>query len=413
MDSKLAIITSHPIQYQTPIFKELSRLGEIEFCVYFGSTHGISPESEDIGFGRRFAWDLPLLEGYPHCFPNGDKFNHHSRKSWLLDIQDAGAIAAKDGITQILLMVSWSMILFWRILGLSRRGNIPLIYRGETVSAHWRQSTWWDRTQGLLKSRVKKAIYPLFLKKIDLFITVGTLPERFLLEHGVNPSRFLRAPYCVDNEFFSQGVEQWKKSGELLSLRKELDIPPEAKVILYTGKFIPRKRPKDLIKAVKQLPKDLNAFLIMVGDGILMKEVQKEADGDNRIRLVGFQNQRDIVKYYALSDIFVLPSDYETWGLSVNEAMASSLPVVVSERCTSAPDLVIAGKTGYTFPPGNVELLTDRLKSLLSDKDLRLEMSHNARDRIKQFSIERTARTIIEASHKFNGLHTRQYNRME
>jgi len=398
VDKKLAIITSHPIQYQTPIFKALFQSGEIEFCVYFGSSHGISPDSMDTGFGRNFTWDIPLLEGYPYSFPQGLEYKDYCRRKWLLDIPGAGKILAEDGITQVLLMVSWNTILFWRILSICRRNGIPLIYRGETVPAHWQQTTYWGKVLGGLKKKIKQAIYPYFLKKIDLFLTAGTLPENFLQEHGIESKRLLQAPYCVDNDFFSRGVEEWKRSDRLRNLRKELSITPDAKVVIYTGKFIQRKRPTDLIKAIKRLPESIKAVLIMVGDGVLMKEVQKEAGGDNRIRLVGFQNQKAIIKYYALGDLFVLPSAYETWGLSVNEAMASGLPVIISEKCTCAPDLVIPGKTGYTYPAGNVVLLADLLERLLSDDNLRMEMALNARNRINQFSVEKTSRAIIKAS---------------
>ena len=397
MDSKLAIITSHPIQYQTPIFKELFRNGEIEFCVYFGSRHGISPDSRDTGFDRSFAWDIPLLEGYPYRFPNGLKYRDYSRRKWLLDIAGAREILENDGITKVLLMVSWNTILFWRIMDICRRKKLPLIYRGETVPAHWRQSTRRERILGRLKVEMKKMIYPLFLKKMELFLTAGTLPEQFLLDHGVKPDRLLRAPYCVNNKYFSEGVEGCKKSGELQILQEELSILPDEKVVIYTGKFIRRKRPADIITAIKKLPGSMKAVLVMVGDGVLMDEVRKEAEGDNRIRLVGFQNQKAIVKYYALGDIFVLPSEYETWGLSVNEAMASGLPVIVSEGCTCARDLVIPGKTGYSYPPGNVDLLVDRLERLLRDENLRGEIALNARKHIEHFSTEKTVRAIEKA----------------
>ncbi len=372
-------------------------MGEIEFCVYFGSTHGISPDSVDAGFGRRFAWDIPLLEGYPYRFPNGLKYKNYYRKKWLLDIIDARKILAGDGITQVLLMVSWNTILFRRILSICQKTRRPLIYRGETVAAHWRQSTYWGKTLGWIKNRVKKTCYPRFLKKIDLFLTTGTLSEQFLLEHGVAFDRLIRAPYCVDNEYFFRGVDRRKKSRELHCLREEINLPPEAKVVLYTGKLIPRKRPVDLIKAVKRLPRDLNAVLVVVGDGILMKKIRKEAEGDKRIHLVGFQNQKSIIKYYAMGDVFVLPSAHETWGLSVNEAMASGLPVIVSDGCTCARDLVVPGKTGYIYPLGNVDELTERLERLLSDEELRIKMAFNAREKVKHFSVETTTRAITKA----------------
>jgi glycosyltransferase involved in cell wall biosynthesis len=404
VDNKLAIITSHPIQYQTPIFKALFESGEIEFSVYFGSRHGISPDSMDTGFGRSFTWDIPLLEGYPYSFPSGFEYKDYCRRKWLLDIPGVEKILADDGITQVLLMVSWNTILFWRILSICRRNGIPLIYRGETVSAHWKRTTYWGKALGWSKKAIKRAGYPYFLRKIDLFLTVGTLPEQFLKEYGVESERMLSAPYCVDNDFFSRGVKEWKSSGQLQILRKKLSIPPDAKVIIYTGKFIPRKRPVDLIKAIKRLPGTMKVILVMVGDGVLIKEIRREAEGDNRIRLVGFQNQTDIIKFYALGDILVLPSLHETWGLSVNEAMASGLPVVVSEGCTCARDLVITGMTGYTYPPGDVGLLADRLEKILSDDALRREMALNAREKIKQFSVDTTVRAIIKASSRLGNI---------
>src|SRR5262249_12362252 len=123
--------------------------------------------------------------------------------------------------------------------------------------------------------------------------------------------------------------------------RLELGIAPGQTVLLYAGKFEPKKRPAELMRAVAGWQKP-GLVLVLVGAGELQAEVEALAAADPaRFRVLPFQNQSRMPAVYRLGDAFVLPSAHgESWGLAVNEALACGRPVVVSDRVGCAADVV-------------------------------------------------------------------------
>ena len=144
---------------------------------------------------------------------------------------------------------------------------------------------------------------------------------------------------------------------------------------------------------------------MFVGDGELRLELERfvSDQGFQRVRFLGFHNQTEISKAYVAADLLVLPSDYETWGLVVNEAMCSSLPIVAGDRVGSAVDLVRNGYNGYTFPSGDVPALAQRLAPLLSDAELRQRMGENSRKVISSWGLDETASGIVRAALSVGG----------
>jgi glycosyltransferase involved in cell wall biosynthesis len=165
-------------------------------------------------------------------------------------------------------------------------------------------------------------------------------------------------PYAVDNERFARQAEALRNSKS--AIRNQWRIPEDAFCVLFCGKFIPKKRPLDLIKAAQLLLEshpDLKPHLLFAGSGELGSQMRDvcnvvfDADAPSsqlpapsskkpRASFAGFLNQTEISRAYVAADVLVLPSDYsETWGLVVNEANASGLGAIISDRCGCAPDL--------------------------------------------------------------------------
>ena len=109
--------------------------------------------------------------------------------------------------------------------------------------------------------------------------------------------------------------------------------------------------------------------------------------GLESVYFMGFQNRNDLCDFYALADILVLPSNRETWGLVVNEALSFSLPVVVSDQVGAGVDLVIPDQNGYIFPAGDIPALADQISKVLglSDQD-RKKMGEKSYSLIKDWS---------------------------
>jgi glycosyltransferase involved in cell wall biosynthesis len=200
---------------------------------------------------------------------------------------------------------------------------------------------------------------------VDHFLCIGAANRELYRSYGVPESKLHMTPYAVDNERFARQAEALRNSKS--AIRNQWRIPEDAYVVLFCGKFIPKKRPLDLIKAAQLLLKshpELKTHLLFAGSGELGRELRancnvvfdSEAPSSQlptpgfekpRASFAGFLNQTEISKAYVAVDVLVLPSDYgETWGLVVNEAMASGLRSVISNRCGCAVDL--GSKEGNT-----------------------------------------------------------------
>jgi glycosyltransferase involved in cell wall biosynthesis len=206
------------------------------------------------------------------------------------------------------------------------------------------------------------------------------------------------APYFVDNKRFGNLATHLRP--KRLALRQEFGLPVEGTVFLFVGKLIPKKHPQDLLYAYLSLPLEVRkkVNLLFVGDGVMREKVQKIADGHPNVRIHGFLNQSKIPEVYALSDVLVLPSDSgETWGLAVNEAMASGLPAVVSDHVGCAPDLVLDDKTGFVFPCGDIDSLAEVMKRFVHHPEKVITLGENAKKHVQNFSIERCVIEVVAA----------------
>jgi glycosyltransferase involved in cell wall biosynthesis len=195
-------------------------------------------------------------------------------------------------------------------------------------------------------------------RRIDQFLCIGSANRRLYQRYGISDARLHSAPYCVDNDRLREAAQLHAPNRD--DLRRRWNIPRESYCILFCGKFVNKKHPLDLIQAVelllagdaRSLPQIHLAF---VGNGELLPEIRaacqlsydlgrptQTSSNDNKpsASVIGFLNQSQITEAYSAADLLVLPSDAgETWGLVVNEAMASGIPAIVSHLCGCAEDL--------------------------------------------------------------------------
>ncbi len=361
---RLAYVVTHPIQYQAPMLARIAREPGIELRVFFISdisTRGY----EDSGFGKKIAWDVPLLRGYEHLFLR--VLSGQERLTFWLPIV-AGLKKELEAFKPDIVWVhGW---VHWALLQaiISARGLGALVaLRGE-IGTHA------ENIAGYRKA-VKGFFIKWLFSRIDVFLAIGSLNYEYYRSRGISEDRIEMMPYAVDNDYFRN--RSLERSEEARELRKKLDIPQDAVVILFCGKMTKRKRALMLMEAYVELleGRDRNMpvpYLLYVGDGEERQMLEERArrSGCNTVRFVGFVNQRDLPLYYSLGDVFVLPSDREPWGLVVNEAMAAGMPVVVSDEVGCAPDIVRHGVNGYIFDAGSRQSLREVLGLLGTREDL-------------------------------------------
>jgi glycosyltransferase involved in cell wall biosynthesis len=253
----------------------------------------------------------------------------------------------------------------------------------------------WNQEELKPKS-IKKSIKFLLFKHvifkffIDKCLYIGSQNKKYYLMHGVKESRLVFAPYAVDNQRF----QSLKSDG--LSARQKWDIDERQIIILYSGKLIEKKRPLDLLKAFYKL-NNPNTVLFYMGDGPLRSELESYITQYKvkNVVISGFINQSKIGTIYSMADLFVMCSGIgETWGLSVNEAMNFSLPVIVSSTCGSSFDIVENGVNGYVFIEGDINALTESIQTIVNDTMLRENMGEVSKEKINQFSHQVTSQNI-------------------
>lgn len=246
---------------------------------------------------------------------------------------------------------------------------------------------------------VKRVVLPLLLRLTDGAFAPSSRTVAFLRQLGVPGDKLFLTHYAVDNVFFREGA----RSADRRATRTAWGIPEGGFVALFVGKLAPWKRPGDFLEALSRTP---GAFGVLVGEGPLRPELEaraSHADLRGRVRFLGFVNQGALPAVYAAADVLVLTSEYEPFGLVVNEAFSCGLPAVVTEACGAAGDLVRDGETGYIVPVGDVDALAGRLRRLAGDPDLRRVLGAAARSRIEEWGPEQNARALAEACFMLTG----------
>lgn len=351
----IIFINSHPIQYFAPLYKYLNDNG-LDVSCWYCSDENLKDYYVDQQFNVKVSWDIPLLEGYKHKFYKNNSLLP-SIHNGFFGIANIGLIADIFKEQKSVIVVhGWNYLTNVVAIVLGRLAGHTICLRGEN-----------PLNQEMLKGRLLKYCKHVFLGLIIFRFTsyclyIGSQNFEFYKKLRVPRSKLVFMPYAVDNNRF---LNDYKKLFPLVShFRSEMAIPIDAKVFLFSAKFIEKKRPMDMIRAFAEMKLE-NKFLVMVGDGKMLDEAKTLASslGIEGIRFTGFVNQSAISKYYVIADVFVLPSgEGETWGLAINEALNFDLPCVVSRIAGCANDLIQEGSNGYTFNVGDIEDLSLKMK---------------------------------------------------
>lgn len=406
----LIILTSHPIQYQAPLWRALAEEG-LRFEVWFLTDQGLRT-TNDPDFGKAFAWDVDLLAGYPHRFLALRGPWDLRRFRGIRPAAPIGETLRRAGATA-LWVEGWRFTVQWDAVAAARRLRIPVLLRGETSDKIAEKTG----VFGLLR---KLALRRLF-SKVDHFLAIGKPSRRFYRRHGVPDEKLIDAPYCVDNDFFRTrgiGMRRADASEEASrqSIRKAWNIPTDARVVLFCGKFVGKKRPMDVVRAVNRLRELAGGggrdwHLLFAGSGELGSDLRAACDvrfdageaaapgkadpSGPPATFAGFMNQSEICRAYAASDVLVLPSQaWETWGLVVNEATAAGVPTVVSASCGCAEDFAAKNPHTMVFEEGDIEGLAAAILQLVDQSGEPEEVSRHAEPFAPSVTAKAVARLI-------------------
>ena len=373
---RVAFVNTHPIQYFAPLYAYLNRTEEFAITAVYLSDFSIRG-SLDRAFARRVTWDIDLLSGYDARFLKG-----------------AGRRNEPAGFFSIIAPQIWREVSRGGFDALVVHGHTPAACLIAVAAARWagvpvfaRGETHLGLRRGLLKRVVRKPLMTAFYRSLSGVLAIGSANIAFYRAIGVPEERIFLVPYAVDNARFTEGTrlsdEQRKQ------VRAALGVADDDPIVLYAGKLQARKRPDDLLRAAARLKDRRVGFHVaMVGSGEMAAALVELAGrfGLDNVHFHGFANQSALPQIYGASDVFVLPSENEPWGLAVNEAMCAGLPIVASAEIGCAADLVRAGVNGQTFETGDVEGLASALHPILGDAGTRRRMGLASSDIISRWS---------------------------
>ena len=368
---RLAIVATHPVQYQAPWFARLAADPALDLTVYYG--HRPTPEEHAAaGFGVPFEWDRPLLDGYRAAFLRNAARRPSLTRFFGVDTPEIGTRLSRATCDAVLVM-GWHFLGAWQAFQACRRAGLPVLVRSDSHLRTRRSAL----TRGL-----KRMLYPPFIGRLDACLAVGTWSREYFEHYGASPERVFIVPHSVDPALWESHAPQPRDG-----LRRRFLLSEDAFVVLFAGKLSGAKRPLDPIAATAMAVRQgVRVELLVVGDGPLRQECEAAAMASGApVRFAGFLNQSEMQQAYAVSNALVVPSA-ETWGLVVNEAMTCGLPCVVSNAVGSWPDLVQPDATGDVFPLGNVEALAARILAWARDPEPVRVMGRRARERIAAFS---------------------------
>lgn len=375
---KLAIITSHPIQYNAPLFQLLHSRKQIDIRVFYTWGEEVLKDKFDPGFGKTVEWDIPLLEGYPFVFVDnsaGEPGSHH-----FTGIVNPGLVAMiKEWQADALLVYGWA---FKSHLHLLRyfHNKLPIYFRGDSVSMKPR--TFYKK---FLRNQFLRWVY----RHIDIALYVGTQNKRYYQELGLKDHQLVFAPHAIDNKRFSSPGQNFTGT---INWKEKLGIRRDDLLVLYAGKLDRNKNVSLLLEAFSSL-KDGRVHLLVAGSGDQETELKKNYVGGN-IHFIPFQNQSVMPGLYHAVNLFVLPSLSETWGLAINEAMACGKAVLVSNACGAATDLVNPGMNGFTFINNSLEDLCAKLEILLGPACDLEKMGEASQQIISSWNFESTCEKL-------------------
>ncbi|MEM4724136.1 MAG: glycosyltransferase family 4 protein, partial [Candidatus Hadarchaeum sp.] len=288
-------------------------------------------------------------------------------------------------------------------LAVLRSLRVPVMIRAETTDVA-RQ-----RSHG--KALARAAFLRAFYSQCMGFLAIGHNSRLHYLAHGVPPSRIGWAPYCIDTELFGRQMEVY--GPQRSALRKELGFDDDQTVFLYVGKLIPVKDPLLIPAALAQMAtvERLGVGLVVVGDGELREAMENQCRSllGDRAAFAGFVNQNHLGRYYAMADCLVLPSQNETWGLVVNEALQFGLPALVSDGVGCYPDLIVPEKTGLVFrrrDPEGLLLAMRQIRELLRCKHKAITSA--CQEQVSRYSSFAAVEGICHAVKLFEGIQAQQ-----
>jgi len=344
--------------------------------------------SFDSGFGVEVAWDIPLLDGYPWVQVENNSIKPSLGKFFGLINLGLWKLITQENFDAVIVYAGYSYASFWIAATAAKLTGKKFLFSTDASTIEPRNKQRW-------KAWLKKLLLPLIFRQADSVLVGSTLGKQMVKSIGIPEQLITLTPFAVDNSWWISQSEQVN----VQMVRQQWDVPEDAIILLVCAKLQSWKRPQDALKAFVNANVQ-NSYLIFAGDGLLRADLETDAESlgvKDRVRFLGFVNQSQLPSIYSSADLFILPSDYEPFGVVVNEAMLCGCPAIVSDKVGAGYDLIRHGENGFIYPCGDLNVLSEILKEILPDQNRLKKMGTAATIRMKSWSPEENVEAIVQA----------------
>ncbi len=281
-------------------------------------------------------------------------------------------------------MSGWSTFASQAAIAWCRLRRVPYVLLVESNDRDERPG--WRRA-------VKGAVVPAVVRGAAHVLVVGTLARESMLARGADPARIDVFADTIDVAAFGERADALAPRRD--ELRREAGLGPDDVAVLSVARLSPEKGLDTLVRAVAAAG-DPRLVLVLAGGGPERKRLQALArDTGVRLVLLPHTPWERISEVYAVADVFALLSTHEPWGVVVNEAAASGLPLVLSDRVGAAHDLLEDGRNGVLVPAGDAAAAGDALRALAADPDRRRAMGDASRQLVRGWGYEPSIETLL------------------
>jgi len=381
---KVLLVASQPIQNTAPL-RLMALHPDYEVLTAYCSLADAKLWRHDEQLNKGM-FDTPALDGYNWTrLANWSPLPQLGKFYGLISPGVVRRVLGSDCVV----VFGHSYISFWLAIAAARFAGKPLILTTDATHLEPGNNSKW-------KTRLKRHLLPFLYNQVAGAVLVpSSASKRFIGSLGVNQQRIVLTPYVVDNDYIESIAAQTDRRRVL----EDWNIPGESKVIVFCAKFLARKRPHDALRAFAGAGV-ANSYLLMIGDGPLADSLREEAARlgvAGRVRFTGLVKYSQLPQLYAASDLLIITSEREPYGLPVNEAMICGVPVIASDRVGAAQDLIREGETGFTYPCGDVDRLAGLIREALSDDERLRQMGQAARRRMQTWSARENAEATLRA----------------
>lgn len=381
---RVLYVLGHPVQYFSPVLRLLAQHPRLDvttaYCRLRGAKAGHDPE-----FGATVQWDVPVLDGYSWVeVPNKGT---DSEGFWGLYNPGLWKLVREGKFDAVVCITGYIRASFWITYFASLLSRSAFLFGTDTTTLRPRDRSRW-------KSPVKRLFWPLLYRLATQVVAPSSGTRALMLSLGIAEDRITMVPSVVDNDWWTAQSARVDRA----AVRASWGAGPDTRVILFCGKLVPWKRPADLLHAFAQanLP---DALLVFTGEGAQREYLEQESKRLNifgRVRFLGFANQSQLPSIYTASDLHVLPSEYEPFGMVVNEAMLCGCVTAASDQVGAITDLILPVDPSLVYKCGDTSALSSLLTRILSDRAALNTLRNKARQRMENWSPREYVTSILE-----------------